>query len=62
MEIVNEKDNKRLPFIDILTSTKARKHMHVMKVLFTHLNWILATKGINDSLRNQAAARSFPVF
>jgi hypothetical protein len=30
MEIVNEKDNKKLPFIDTLTSTKARKHMRII--------------------------------
>ena len=31
MEIVNEKDNKMLPFIDILTSTEARSHIHVIE-------------------------------
>jgi hypothetical protein len=31
MEIVNIKGNKMLPFIDILTSTEARKHMHVIE-------------------------------
>lgn len=31
METVNENDNKMLPFIDILTSTEARKHMLVIE-------------------------------
>ena len=38
------------------------KSITISIVTCTHLFWILATKGINDSLRNQAAARSFPVF
>jgi hypothetical protein len=31
IEIINEKDNKMLPFIDIMTSIEARKHMHVIE-------------------------------
>ena len=58
MEIVNEKDNKKFPFIDTLTGTEARKHMRIIDSPILDL----AVKGINDSLRNQAAARSFPVF
>jgi hypothetical protein len=30
MEIVNEKDNKMLPFIDVFTGKEARKHMCVI--------------------------------